>query len=252
MFRNPIHITGVVRHCYLWATSAAYDTFVANPNFNPETAEKTSIFCVHGTADRGASFSLIAERLKNKLPENIDGFHLLTFDGRMSGKSVKDFSNQLADKIAAHHSDRVVLMGHSRGALVCSYYAEYLAADHNVQVDLVASLCGPFRGSHLAMWPLTAASSSVDEMRVDGRLLHDLSDKIHQSNIRYLFVGAENDQLVTKDSHLPYTCERHGLNAIFLDRHGHLSVMSSHRLVDILADLIDQAVPHHQPRLVAL
>ena len=246
MFRNPIHLTGIPRHCWLWATSSACDTFIPNPHFNPDTAVKTSVYCVHGTADRSASFSLITDRMKEKLPDNIDGFHMVTFDGRMHGKSVQDFSSQLKDKIKANHSDDVIIIGHSRGALVASYFAEYLASENDVNIELVVSLCGPFRGSPVAMWPLTYFSTSVDEMRLDSQLLQELSDKIHQSDVRYLFVGAEKDQLVKSDSHLPYICERHGLNAVLLDRHGHLSIMSSHRLVDILNDMFAEVMTKDQ------
>ena len=242
MFRNYVHLTGVISHCTLWATSPANDTYLENKHFNPDTApeHKTSIYCVHGTADRSNSFSVIANQLMGKLPDNIDRIYFLTFDDRFQGTSVEDYARQLKNKIILNHSNNVILMGHSRGGLVCSWFAEYLSVKNDINVDLVVSVCGPFRGSYLAIWPLTKVSTSVDEMQVDGKLLHELSEKIGESSIRYLFLGAERDQLVKGDSYMPYQFERHGISVMKLPVHGHLSMMSTPDplLIDALTDVI--------------
>lgn len=242
MLRNYVHLTGVISHCSLWVTSPSSDTYIENKHFNPDTRpeDKTSIYCVHGTADRSHSFSVIANQLMEKLPDNIDRIYFLTFDDRFQGTSVEDYAKQLKNKIILNHSKNVILMGHSRGGLICSWFAEYLSGKNDINVDLVVSVCGPFRGSYLAMWPLTKVSTSVDEMRVDGKLLLELSEKIAESSIRYLFLGAERDQLVTGDSYMPYQCERHGISVMKLPGHGHLSMMSTPDplLVDGLTDII--------------
>lgn len=227
MLRNFVHITGVIHHCTLWATAPSTDTYIENKNFNPKSEHQTSIYCVHGTADRSHSFAVMANMLADKLPDNIDRIYFLTFEDRFQGSSVEDYAKQLKNKIILNGSKNVIVMGHSRGGLICSWFAEHLASVNDINVDLVVSVCGPFRGSHLALWPLTKVSASVDEMQVDGKLLIDLSEKIAQSSTRYLFLGAERDQLVKGDSYMPYQFERHGITVMKLPGHGHLSMMST-------------------------
>lgn len=234
MLRNPIHLTGAIRHCYFWLTSRFQDAFIPNPNFNPNTASKTSIYCVHGTADRNASFSLIASRLSESLPDNIDGFHLLAFDDRLKGTSIENFAIQLKDKIVTNHDKRVILMGHSRGGIIISWFKEYLAAANGVDVHKTVPIDAPFRGTQLALWPLTWLSTSVKEMATHSDLSKQLSDKIRGHEDDYLFVGAEKDQIVWYDNWMPYHVNKTAKNCMLLDRHGHLSSMSSRRLVDRL------------------
>lgn len=232
---NPIHITGAFRHCYFWLTSKFKDTFIPNPDFNPNTEFRTSIYCVHGTADRNASFNLIASRLLQRLPDNIDGFHLLAFDDRAKGTSIENFAIQLKNKIIMNHDKRVILMGHSRGGVIISWLKEYLAAENGIEVHKTVPIDAPYRGSPLALWPLTWLSTSVKEMAPDSDLSHQLSDKIRGHEDDYLFVGAAKDYIVWNDNWMPYHVNKDAKNCMLLDRHGHLSSMSSRRLVDRIA-----------------
>lgn len=234
---NPIHLTGLARHCYLWATSSWSDVFIPNDGFDPESPCKRTIYCIHGTADRVSSFSLIAERLQGKLACDVSGIHMITFSNRFSGASVNDFATQLKDRILQNHDDNVMLMGHSRGALVASVFALEHANEAGIFVDSVIGICGPFRGSYAA-WPFAMFSNSVSEMQTDSPFLKRLSQQIQQSNIRFLFAGCENDYLVTGQSYLPYGVNADNENALYLDRHGHLSIGSSHRLVNWIAEKI--------------
>lgn len=244
----PIHITGALRHCYFWLTSTFTDSFIPNPNFNPDTVCKTSIYCVHGTADRSASFNLIATRLLENLPENIDGFRLLAFDGRLQGTSIENFAKQLKDKIVTNRDEHVILMGHSRGGVIISWFKEYLAAENGVSVHKVIPIDAPFRGSQLALWPMTWLSASVKEMAPKSDLSQQLSDKIRGSEDDYLFVGAARDQIVWGDNWMPYHMDKSAKNCMLLDRHGHLSSMSSHRLVDRIAtEIWDAETKAQQP-----
>jgi pimeloyl-ACP methyl ester carboxylesterase len=231
---NPIHLTGALRHCYLWATSGWSDEYKPNPDADPEHPLSRTIYCIHGTADRASSFSLIAERLQGKLPSDIKGIHIITFNNRFSGAAISDFSQQLSERISKNRDENVVLMGHSRGALVAADYALNHAKQAGVFVDSIFSICGPLRGSYAA-WPASFFSQSAAEMQIDSTYLKQLSEQIQQSKIKFLFVGAMNDYLVTGDSFMPYGTDINSENVLLLDRHGHLSVASSHRLVERLA-----------------
>ena len=248
MLKNPIHITGAIRHCYFWLTSTIKDSFIPNPNYNRNTQSKTSIYCVHGTADRNASFTLIATRLLHSLPDNIDGIHLLAFNDRLKGTSIENFAIQMKDKIVSNHDTRVILMGHSRGGIIISWFKEYLAAANGVDIHKTIPIDAPFRGSPLALWPMTWLSISVKEMATDSDLSQQLSDQIRGSEDDYLFVGAEKDYIVWNDNWMPYHVNKTAKNCMLLDRHGHLSSLSSRRLVDRIGAEIWDAEEQAQER----
>jgi len=258
MLRNPYlgpfqRAVLVARHCYLWASSWSHDVFISSPNFNPDTQpkNKVSIYCVHGTADRNASFSLITDRLKGDLPDNIDGIHLLTFEDRMKGAGIEDYAKQLKDKILLNHDNnkRVILMGHSRGGVIASWFAENLAAENDIHVDLIACICAPFRGSYLAKWPMAAISKSVEEMGTDSDLVKELSEKIENSTANYIYAGADKDAIVHGDSWLPYHVAKDDTRCSLHTGHSHLSIMSSHELVKWLQGHIQALYQEQNIRL---
>ncbi len=231
---QPVSITGALRHCWLWLTSSSGDVIYRNPNHKlPSSTENasddsTAIYCIHGTADRVSAFTLIANRLVDDLPENISTINLVSFDNRAQGTGIEQFAHQLLEKIRAANHKKVILMGHSRGALVAAYLTEYLAKNADIQVEAVFAIGGPFAGSDLALPPLSWYSTSVKQMEKDSEFCKALVDKIKESDVPYFYYAAENDSLVPIDSaHIP----EHKASLVILDRHGHLSIMSSHRLV---------------------
>lgn len=239
MFRRIHPLIGALRHCTLWLTSSWSDIFVENPNYNKHSANQKSIYCVHGTFDRAGSFSVIAEGLKGGLPDNIKGIHLLTFSGSITTESIESYAAQLKDKIAANHDDTVILMGHSRGALVVSTFAEELAAGNNINIAMVVGICGPFKGSHLAVKPLAAVSKSIDQMQVGSDFLEKLAASIKESKVNYYFVGAKDDYLVIDNAWHPYDDEGYDrVNLLYLDKDAHLSIQSSPDLILWLSALL--------------
>lgn len=246
---NPVHLTGALRHCYLWATSGSSDVYIANKNFNPDHPMPRTIYCIHGTADRTNSFSLIAERIKDELSADVKGTHIITFNNRFSGASISDFTKQLAERIKQNKDANVILMGHSRGALVATEYALNFASIDEVYIDSVINICGPFRGSYAA-WPLSYISTSVSEMQTDSDYLKNLSVQIEQSTIRFFYAGAESDYLVTGDSFMPYHINKSCESVLLLDRHGHLSINSSHRLVKWIADRLRHSLTQEMTNII--
>jgi hypothetical protein len=232
--KQPIHITGALRHCYLWVTSSGGHEVLDNPAYRASidsADEPTAIICVHGTADRSSAFKLVAERLINQLPDTISSIHLAAFDERGKGKEIEEFSRQLLTTIQNLGIKKVILMGHSRGGLVCAYFAEYLAESAGIHVMSVFGLASPFGGSDKATWPLTWFSTSVAQMAEQSDFLVKLCQKMTQSTIPYYYFAAEKDELVPLSS----TYIAGGENQlIILRRHGHLSMMSSWKLVEHL------------------
>ncbi|MDX1900811.1 MAG: alpha/beta hydrolase [Gammaproteobacteria bacterium] len=208
-------------------TSSPYDVIYQNPNY--ANHEKVTIYCVHGTADRSSAFTLIAERLLDKLPNVVASIHLVSFKNRGKGKGIEVFAKQLQEKIRANKDQDIILMGHSRGGLVVSYFAEYFAAEIHANVHGVVAICSPFGGSDLAIAPLSWLSDSVKQMESESEFLNNLRKDITHSNINYYFVAAEKDSLVSMDQSF---VKKDSASLTIFDRHGHLSIMSSWRLVE--------------------
>src|SRR3989344_1126451 len=231
---QPIHYTGIPRHMALWATANSDDEILHNPKFKEYKSENDSngitVYCVHGTADRSSSFSLIANRLLPNLPAMISSIVLVSFDQRGQGKGIAHFAQQLRDKIHYYQHKNIIIMGHSRGGIIAATLAELLYRE-SFQIHAIFAICSPFGGSDYAIAPITWYSSSVEEMKPNSLFLRTLNAKIKNSTIQYQYVAVENDSLVSKEA----ACvEEHKKFLTVLDRHGHLSIMSSNRIVEYI------------------
>lgn len=237
---QPIATTGIVPHVWCWLTARSGDLWCKNPLFNKDNSAETEtvIYFIHGTFDQTEGFQRITERLLNEgLAKNISDLIILSFNRRYRGVSIECFAEQLRDKIIANQHKRVILIGHSRGGLVASYFAEFLAASMPIEVPYVITLGTPFNGSYLATRPISLFSDSVKEMNVSSVFLARLKDQIlENSTCKYHFVIASNDFIVPEAfAYIADYVDEHPESLTILKRHGHLSMMSSHYLVSQLS-----------------
>jgi len=238
---QPISVTGIFQHVYYWITSSAEDIIYHNPHYNAEKTgdDGVAIYCVHGTADRVNAFRMIADRLIDDLPDNIANINLISFDHRFEGIGIDDLAAQLSEKIQARPNKaikKIILMGHSRGCLVAALFALLLAKKIDIEVQVVFAIGGPFGGSECAIQPLSWFSTSIKQMGIGSDFLTDLTNLMKESNIPFVYFAAENDFLVSVNS----ACiPEHKDSLVVLDRHGHLSIMSSHRLVEHFRERIE-------------
>ncbi|MCL9685310.1 esterase/lipase family protein [Legionella maioricensis] len=241
--KQPIATTGIFSHTYYWITSPSGDQSYQNPSYINEQNQdqETAVYFIHGTFDHSGAFTRVAERLiESNLPEEIYSLNLLAFDQRYQGKSIKYFAEQLRDKIIANNHKRVILIAHSRGGLVASYFAEFLAKLAGIEVLLIVTVGTPFNGSYLALKPLSWFSDSVKEMEIDSEFLTLLKERIMENATgNYHFFIATEDAIVLRDSgFIKEYVDKYPKSLTIFDRHGHLSVMSSHRLVSRIAYLL--------------
>lgn len=221
-------LAGALSHCARYFKK--HVPHKENPKFNQNTKTKVVIYCVHGTADRAGSFENAAQYFLNNLPEFISAIRLVSFNDRVKGISIYDFAKQLKNQILTNGDKNVILLGHSRGGLVISHLAEFLAGICGINVLMVAPICAPFKGSYLAMGPLTLMSKSVAEMKMDSRYLEMLANQHTESKILYIYVGADSDKVVSGDAFLPHHIKPDGENVLILKQHGHLSAMSEEQM----------------------
>lgn len=242
---QPISYTGIFTHSYYWLTSPSGDIVYQNsiPGYRNNMDQEAAIYFVHGTFDQPAAFVKIARRLINAgLPVEISSLNLVGFEQRYTGQSIKKFAEQLGNKIVNNEHKRVILIAHSRGGLVAAHFAEFLAEKLGIEVLFIVPVSAPFSGSYLAMKPLSLFSDSVREMESGSEFLQDLKKKIIENpSTSYYPVVAAEDGIVTGDSgYLPEYVEKHPNCLLVLDRHAHLSIMSSRRLVARIHELIQQ------------
>lgn len=187
---HPVSWTGILLHTMRWLEARSSQLILPNPGFNPQAGKSVAIYCVHGTADRELSFLTMANQLiKLKLPECIKHIVLVNFKNRATGAGIEeDYQEQLLQQILANGDDHVVVMGHSRGGIIASSFAEFCAAKNNIKVEMVVPICAPFGGSYLALDVLAYFSKSVEEMQIGSEFLERLKKAVEQSDYRYYFL----------------------------------------------------------------
>ncbi|KTD78310.1 esterase/lipase family protein [Legionella waltersii] len=240
---QPISTTGMFAHTYYWLTSPSGDQSYQNPSSQKDQKKEleTAVYFIHGTADQPAAFQRIARRMiRAGLPNEISSLNLIAFDQRYKGKNIEFFAEELGKKIVGNKHQRVILIAHSRGGLVAAHFAEYLAKTLGIEVICIVTIGTPFNGSYLAMKPLSLFSDSVKEMEIGSEFLETLKQKIVENPAsKYYFVVATEDSVVPgKSGYIEDYVKNNPNSLIELDRHGHLSIMSSHRLVALIVDWV--------------
>jgi predicted alpha/beta hydrolase family esterase len=242
-----VSLWGAMVHSFVsWPQGRSEDTLIVNPFF--DSATEYSIYCIHGTADRSYAFGqIITDLLEEQedgtylLPKSISKIYLLAFDGRYQGASIESFAEQLQHKIIKNKDKHVILFGHSRGGLIAAHFTQNIAKDIGVTVHGVLSFCSPFHGSPLAIAPLSVISSSVAEMSSDSEFLSQLRASIlansEDDNKKYYYFAVENDSIVPgEDSFI----KDNSRAIIWLQNHGHLSILTSHVAAGFVSDCLQQ------------
>jgi predicted alpha/beta hydrolase family esterase len=239
-------IKGAIHHIIDWVHSPNDDIIIANPNFvrGIESKPGIVIYCAHGAADRSASFKYISEHIIEQLPDTISSIILVAFKGRMKGKSISHYANQLICKILKNRHDNIILMGHSRGGLVVATTAEDLK-DKNIKINSVITICSPFKGTPRIVAPFNKLALSLDEMMPASNFLLELENKIKRNevananSIPYFFISSKDD-VICPAKNCSISSAR--FKTICLPNEGHLSIMNSDRLVQILNEYINDII----------
>lgn len=127
----------------------------------------------------------------------------------------------------------LVLIGHSMGGLVASYYATRLAPPKTV-TDVI-TIASPLAGTpvaHLGIGP------NAKEMRPNSPFVKELQAAIAQNRqIRFHHIATKSDQLVIPGASAALTDNQH---FVFEDV-GHASLLYSRRVTERLAHWLEQA-----------
>ncbi len=235
----PFFNKSFVTYLYQWLTApnGDYVHHCKTNDVQQNNEDDVAIYCIHGTADQSSAFSIIAENIRPELSASVKSIHQPSFEGRFQLHDISFFACQLKDKILANPHKKIILIGHSRGALVASYFTENLAEEYGIQVKATINICGPFCGSKWAVFPFTC-SESINQMRLDSPFLDALRKQMTNSgNTYYYFTGSRDD--LVNPSHA--FIEEHAQNVIELDE-DHLSIMKSPSLINHLKNIIHQVI----------
>ncbi len=147
-----------------------------------------------------------------------------------SGRSIVTYAEQVQEKVAEIQQETgrkdLILIGHSKGGLVSSYYATHLATPETTISDVITI------GSPLAGTPLACIGPGYDaqEMRSDSEFHRELRNKIEDFPlIRFSHIASESDEVVPLSSAL---LGEDSSRQFVLKDMGHLGLVFSSRVAD--------------------
>lgn len=248
---------GIGTHFKNWVIFRNQNSFHVNPHFDatitlPE--ESIVVYCVHGTADYPNAYQSLVKHGIAYLPSKILGIRLVAFERRFSGKTMDQFIEELQEMILSEGHKNIVLVGHSRGALIVSKLGELFFHQRNEEKQLnfpivkaIIPICGPFHGSMVAR-NLNFLSPSVSEMAPGSDFLENLLELIQTTKIHYYPISVDNDEYVSKDSaSLSEITNPHVKPARHFLMHTHISIMAStvfsQQFGGILYEIAEQVLP---------
>jgi len=129
----------------------------------------------------------------------------------------------LQDSIA---TENLILIGHSMGGLVSSYYAENVTPH---KIGLVITLASPLQGTLLAN---LGFGKCVKQMQLNAPFTKNLLKKIVNSTIPYLHIASKLDNIIVPWENAMPPLAHH--NTYVVDDLGHLSFLISPKIIQIV------------------
>lgn len=138
-------------------------------------------------------------------------------------------NDSLVNKIAMIRQQtdckKIILIGHSMGGLVSSYYSEYLDTDN--LITSVITIATPYHGTRLS---ITAVGENAKQMLPYATFTAELREKIAKSHKIYYQVATHFDNIIVpwQSSLLPETAQTQQL---VMSQESHLSLLHSKEVV---------------------
>lgn len=169
--------------------------YLANQDKSVGSSVGRPILLVHGYLHDSSAWTYMKQKLASEGFGPIYTLNLI--HPFRSIRSYAQFVAKKAEKIAeATGRKDLILVGHSMGGLVSSWYATKLAPPGTV-TDVI-TLGSPLRGTYVA-W--IALGPNGSEMRPGSEFIKELQTEIARSqDIRFYHIGTKTDQLVIPSS----------------------------------------------------
>jgi len=144
--------------------------------------------------------------------------------------SIVEFAEILKNKIHAIQTEtgaeQIILIGHSMGGLVSSYYCEYLAPPG--EINKIITLGTPFQGTRTGV---LGVGKEIIEMAPESSFLSDLNERIQQSKVPYYTIASKIDNMIVpwEAALLP---EGEAKEQLVLEDYGHMRLLISNIVVE--------------------
>lgn len=194
------------------------------------------ILLVHGYMGNEKHWGWLFERLKEA---NIGEVH--TINLKHFGSIDKDHSAQIEEKVKEIQAEtgckEIILVGHSMGGIVSSYFATHNPTD--VSISDVITIGSPLRGTPLAYAGLGACAK---QMRPGSELLSQVHEKVKESTTRFFNISSRADQIIlsNESSLFDKTCDERITSHTFEDM-GHATYLFSPAVAEQLIHYIRKA-----------
>jgi len=201
--------------------SALYPTalFRENTIINSDPPNQP-ILLVHGYLHNKSAWIYLKTRL-----EKAGYAPIYTINMFPPYKSIENFAEQVKEKAKKIEKEtggkNLILIGHSMGGVVSSYYAEYLATKDGV--TQVITLGSPLHGTLSAYFGL---GTCAKQMRLNSSFVKELAERIlKNTKVEYCHIASETDNFM-----YPKVSPLMGKNAtkeVMLQGYGHTSLLYS-------------------------
>jgi hypothetical protein len=120
------------------------------------------------------------------------------------GRSIATYAHFVQEKVKEIQKETgrrdIVLIGHSKGGLVSSYFASCLADKIQAEVTDIITIGSPWAGTYAAKFAL---GLDACEMRSESKFHQELRDQVGANqSIRYFHIASETDRVVLHPSSL--------------------------------------------------
>ena len=200
-------------------------TFLKSHHAPQGNLQGRPILMVNGYLSFGSTWHYQKQRLVKA------GFGPIYTTNVGSGKSIITYAEQIQKKVEQIQKETgrndITLIGHSKGGLVSSYYATYLADPEKTQVVDVITIGSPLAGTPLAYF---GPGHDAREMRPASEFHQELRNKIKEHpQIRFSHIASVADEVVPLSSAL--LGEDRSRQLVLKDM-GHLGLVFSSRVAD--------------------
>lgn len=150
--------------------------------------------------------------------------------GRAIESNADDVDKKVEEIRKETGRDDLILIGHSKGGLVCVYYALHQAQEHHERITDVITIGSPLTGAPLARF---SPGRDAHEMRPGDPFTQEMRREIFKnSSIRFFHIGSLTDEIVPAASAL---IGSNPSRQLLLKDTGHFSLLFSSRISDQIA-----------------
>ncbi len=224
-----------IEFCFIFITILLFPfrAFRLYPKPKILNTEALPILLVHGYLAHQNVWAWFIHQLQKK--EGVGPIYSVNFTLFSSiPAAAESLKGKIQEILQQTGKKQVILVGHSMGGLVCSYYSEYFAEPD--EIARVIALGTPFQGSRLCALVM---GENATEMSPDSSFLSQLLKRIEHSSIPYYLIASKMDnKIIPWEAALILDEPAH--NTLILENHGHLELLISRQTIEQVSKWITQ------------